>query len=136
MKKVMVFGTFDGIHEGHRAFFKEAKSHGDYLMAVVAQDHVVKHLKGHLPAINLEERFHLLDAEDGVDEVIVGDPTVGTRNVVREYRPEVVAVGYDQDLLRENLETHLQDFNWPLEVVKLSAYEPDKYHTSKLITNN
>ena len=34
MAKVMVFGTFDGVHPGHENFFEQAKQHGDYLIAV------------------------------------------------------------------------------------------------------
>src|SRR3989338_6946874 len=56
MRKVMVFGAFDGIHAGHRAFFNEARHHGDYLMAVVAQNHIIEHLKGHLPEIDITRR--------------------------------------------------------------------------------
>jgi FAD synthetase len=131
-KKVMVFGVFDGIHEGHRHFLKEAKRLGDYLIVVVAQDHIVAHLKGHFPNINIAERLEHLRLEDGVDEVVIGDRELSTYEVVKKYRPDIIALGYDQTLLKEDLERNLHKFDWPLELKVLSAYEPNIYHSSLL----
>ncbi len=132
MKKIMVFGSFDGIHDGHRAFFKEARSHGDYLIAVLAQDHIIEHLKGRAPKLNLTERFEHLNKEDGVDEVVIGDKELSAWEVVQKYQPEIIAVGYDQTLLREDLEKHLVRLGVQPDIKVMSAYEPDIYHSSKL----
>ena len=136
----MVFGTFDCIHEGHRAFFKEAKSQGDYLIVVVAQDHIVEQLKGHLPKINLTGRFEALKKEAGVNEVVISDAKIGTWEVVKKYRPEVITLGYDQEALKKNLEAYLKKFDpfdklragWHPEIKVMHAYEPDKFHSSIL----
>jgi glycerol-3-phosphate cytidylyltransferase-like family protein len=74
----------------------------------------------------------LLAAEDGVDEVVVGDPVVGAWSVIKERRPEVIAVGYDQTALKEDLMARLKDFDWKPEIVVMQAHEPQKYHSSKL----
>jgi glycerol-3-phosphate cytidylyltransferase-like family protein len=42
---VMTFGTFDYFHPGHKAYLKEAKQYGDYLITIVARDETVKHIK-------------------------------------------------------------------------------------------
>ena len=130
MKKVMVFGTFDGIHEGHRAMLKEAKALGDYLIAVVAQDHIVEHLKGHAPRINLAERFAHLEAEDAVDEVVIGDAKLSGWGAVKKYKPDVIAVGYDQYALKKDLEKHIGEFDPKPEIKTLAAFEPNKHHNS------
>ena len=130
--KVMVFGVFDGVHEGHRALLKQAKALGDYLIVAIAQDHIVQHLKGHLPEIRFEDRVAHLMKEDGVDKVIAGDEELGTWAVVAKEKPDVVAVGYDQTLLRANLERHLKDMKKPPEIKVLDAYEPNIYHTSQM----
>jgi len=36
-KRVMVFGVFDGLHEGHKSFLRQARKYGGELRAVVAQ---------------------------------------------------------------------------------------------------
>jgi len=130
MKKVMVFGVFDGVHEGHRHFLKEAKALGDYLVVCIAQDHVVEHLKGHAPQLDVSERFDHLRQEDGVDEVVIGDHTLSTWEAVKKHKPDVIALGYDQTLLKEDLERHVQSFDWPVALRTVSAYEPNTYHSS------
>ncbi len=132
MKKVMVFGTFDGVHEGHRAFFKEAKSHGDYLLAVIAQDAIVERLKGKRPMLNESARIQELQKEDGVDEVVIGDMELGTWEIVKRHRPQVIALGYDQVSMLEDLKTHIAEFDWRPELVVMSAFEPNKYKSTLL----
>lgn len=140
----MVFGVFDGIHEGHKAFFREAKTHGDYLIAVVAQDYIVERLKGKRPMIDMAQRFADLEALDGVDEVEVGDHELGVYDVVIKHEPNVIALGYDQQSLKKDLEAWLKGFDpldklrasWKPEIVMLSAHEPNKYHSSLLNKND
>jgi len=134
MKKVMVFGVFDGVHEGHRAMLKEARTYGDYLIAVVAQDHIVEHLKGHLPGINFAERFEHLEKEDSVDRVAIGDAELAVWNVVNKYEPDVIALGYDQSEIKEDLENNQSNFKKKPEIVVLKSFEPNKYHNRILNT--
>lgn len=128
----MVFGVFDGIHEGHRSLFKQAKKLGDYLIAIVAQDHIVEHLKGHLPERNLAERFEHLKKEDGIDEAVIGDKELSTWEVVERYRPDVIALGYDQTVLKEDLEKNLKRLGVKPEIKVLKAYESETHHSSLL----
>ena len=132
MKKVMVFGVFDGIHEGHKAFFKEAKTHGDYLIAVVTQDAIVEQLKGKRPARDMSARFADLQELDGVDEVEIGDSELSTYNSVLKHKPDVIAFGYDQQAFKEDLEENYSKFNWNPKIVILNSFEPNKYHSSIL----
>ena len=48
-KKGMVFGVFDGLHEGHKYLLTEAAKLCDELVVVVTLDEAVATLKGHLP---------------------------------------------------------------------------------------
>ena len=125
MRKIMVFGTFDGLHEGHRAMLKEAKQYGDYLIAVVAQDHIVHHLKGHLPQKNFVERFEHLEKADGVDKVVIGDAEIGTWNIVKRYKPEVIGIGHDQHMLKYDLELQIKNkkLDYKPEIVMLHYAE-------------
>ena len=49
MKKVMAFGSFDVLHNGHEHYLKEAKSCGDYLIVIVAKDKNIARFKGRKP---------------------------------------------------------------------------------------
>lgn len=121
----MVFGVFDGLHDGHRAMLKEAKSYGDFLVVVVSQDHIVQHLKGYRPKLNLPERMAHLRAEDYVDEIVIGDKELGTWEIVKRRRPDIIVCGYDQQSLKENLEEHFDKIGYEPRIVVLSSYEPN-----------
>ena len=56
MVKVLVFGSFDLLHEGHKHFFNEAKKLGNTLYVVVAKDSSIKSFKGHESNFNEDER--------------------------------------------------------------------------------
>ncbi len=124
----MVFGTFDRLHPGHIFFLREAKKLGDYLVVVVARDVTVKQVKGHLPRQSEEDRAaHLRNA--GIpDEVLLGSLT-DKYALVRQERPQVIALGYDQEAFVAGLLTILPD-NFP--VVRLPAFEPEKFKSSRL----
>ena len=57
MKKVIVFGTFDVVHQGHIHMLKEAREYGDFLIVVVARDDIVCEIKGKKPTNNEDKRF-------------------------------------------------------------------------------
>lgn len=123
MKRVMVFGSFDGLHDGHRAMLKEAKALGDFLIAVVAQDHIVQHLKGSLPSKNFIERFEHLQKADGVDKVVIGDAEVSIWNVVKKHKPNIIGIGHDQQSLREDLEKNMPKVRPKPKLVSLTYSE-------------
>jgi FAD synthetase len=130
MQKVLVFGTFDGIYEGHREFLREARKHGDYVIIAVARDEIVEQLKKRLPRKDLGERMGALTEEALADRVVAGDQEIGSYEVVKRYRPDVIALGYDQAALKKDIESHLRDFGWHMELVVLAPHKPEEYHTS------
>jgi len=123
MKRVLAFGTFDGIHSGHRAFLREARGYGDHLTVVVAADSVVERLKGRRPKRTLSERAAAMRAEPGVDEVVDGDHEIGAWDVLERVRPDRIALGFDQELLRASLEIHLATLDRRPELVVMRKYE-------------
>ena len=122
-KKVMVFGVFDSLHDGHKAFLKEAKSYGEYLIAVLPPDDVVKQLKNRYPKLTIAERFEHLRKTDHVDAVIVGDAELGTWNVLENHRPQVIALGYDQDKIKEELEKYFKSVDWKPDIKVMKPHK-------------
>jgi len=132
MKKVLIFGAFDGIHEGHRNLFRQAKLHGDYLVVAVAADNIIQQLKHRLPKLTLAERIAAVAAEVGVDEAVAGDELLGSYNIVKSHSPDIIALGYDQEDLREDLEERKGEFGFDVEIVMLEPYQPEQFHNSLL----
>ena len=57
--QVVVFGIFDGVHEGHRDFFQQAREYGDALMVILGRDSSARSLKSRAPRYSEEERIKL-----------------------------------------------------------------------------
>ena len=123
MKKVMIFGIFDGLHSGHRAFFREAKTYGDYLIAVVAQDHIVEHIYGKPPKVDFADRFAHLEHEDEVNQIVIGEPTASIANLVKRYRPDAVVLSDHQDLILGDLEKCKTGIPFPFTIHILEGHE-------------
>ncbi len=102
MKKVLAGGVFNTIHPGHVRFLKKAKSLGDFLVVVVANDKTVLKKKPLLKP--QEERKRALERLGIADKVIIGDEKDFLR-VVKKEKPDVIALGYDQEFDKEKLKS-------------------------------
>ena len=132
MRTVMVFGTFDIVHPGHLFLFKEAKKHGDRLIAVVARDATVMKMKGRAPHHDeRERRRHVLETS------LVDDAVIGGKSdyyaVLEEYTPDVICLGYDQrSIITEKLQNELASRGLKALIVHLPAFKEHIYKSSKL----
>ncbi len=132
MKKVLLFGVFDGVHDGHRDLFRQAREFGDYLMVAVAPDNIVQQLKHSLPRAPLGERVAQVAREPDVDEAFGGDELLGSYHVIRSHVPDTVALGYDQQALYDDLTARKDEFDFDFEVVMLQPHRPEELHNSLL----
>lgn len=133
MKKVLVFGVFDKFHLGHESFLEQAKLAGGHLTVCVAQDKVIRELKGKLPSQTMKERIESIKKLSIVDKIIVGDVKIGSFKCINLSKPDIIAFGYDQDDLKVAFESWLKknpDKN--LKTTTLPAHKPDLYKTSLL----
>lgn len=122
----MVFGVFDGLHAGHKYFLAAAREYGDKLIAVVAQDDVVRQLKGKTPRQSEEERRLAVAQLSVVIHAVLGDLVSGTYNVIKEHQPDIICLGYDQDALEEDLAEKMRSGAIrPIPIHRLIAYKPD-----------
>lgn len=66
-------GVFDLFHVGHLNLINRCAEVSEYLIAGVLTDELVMHFKGKMPAIPFEQRFAIVQAIKGVDEVVKVD---------------------------------------------------------------
>lgn len=132
MKTILLFGTFDGIHDGHRSCFSQARALADHLVVAVAPDAVVERLKGRPPKAGVESRARALKDEPSVDEVVVGDQELDSWNVLSMIHPDAVGIGYDQHELGEHLRAFARVRMPGLRIVRLEPFQPKTYKSSKL----
>ena len=130
-KLVMVFGTFDYLHAGHENLFTQAKELGSHIIAILARDKTVKTIKGNLPDHNEKERLHNLKSTAWADKVILGN-LKDKAKVIKDYRPDVIALGYDQFAFTYRLEKLLMEIKLDSKIVRLKPYRPDMYKSSIL----
>jgi FAD synthetase len=126
MKKVMVFGTFDLLHEGHKNLFEQSRKYGDYLIVVVARDSSVRKLKGIDPHQNEIERVDHVRTCD-VDKVVLGYENDFFR-VIEENRPAALCFGYDQNTL--GAAEALKKKGIKVEIYTLKPYKEDEFKSS------
>lgn len=122
----MCFGTFDHLHPGHLSYLTQAKEYGDYLIVVVARDKVVERIKGRLPVESEELRVQNLELVEFLDEVCLGN-LKDKYKVVRDEKPDVICLGYDQQVDLEELKN-----NFSGKIIRLKPYKPDIYKSSKM----
>lgn len=130
IKKLMSFGTFDGIHAGHVDFLRQCRNFGDYLMVVVARDKTVKKIKGKMPKRGEDQRKKDLEESGLADEVVLGRFD-NKYQIVEYYKPDVICLGYDQEYFIKDLPGKLKKFGLEdTEVVRLQSFHPEKYKSS------
>lgn len=132
--RVLLFGTFDYLHPGHRFVIDEAfKRVGSSKLAegeqsrvsiVVARDRNVEKIKGRVSGQNEEERARAVRAAYPQATVILGD-VADFLAPVRTTKPDLILLGYDQRMPPGILES---DFPCPVE--RLPAFQPEKFKSS------
>ncbi len=132
MRSVMVFGSFDPLHEGHRSLFRQARRHGDWLVAVVARDANIRRLKGREPRAREKERLARLEAEPLVDKALLGHEKDFLRMILKE-KPDAIILGYDQQTFtEEELRTKLKERGLAPVIMRAVAFKPEQYKSSKV----
>ena len=131
MVRVMASGVFDLLHIGHLHYLSEAKRLGDELVVVVASDETVRKRKRE-PIVPQKYRAELVAALKPVDEVVLGD-SGDMFATVEKVKPDIIALGYDQNFDERWLMEELEKRGLRVEVVRLSHYDAELDHTRKII---
>lgn len=130
-RRGLVFGCFDGLHEGHLRFLEQAFSKVDHLGVALATDEAIKSLKSVHPHQSYEERSRSLLDTGLVDSIYPSEPHNGYI-ALTALNPDIVIFGHDQSELSEHLRHWLKEHKIDIETTTLEAFQPEKYKTSKL----
>lgn len=136
MTKVLASGVFDLLHYGHIRFLEEAKKHGGpnaRLMVIVARDETVKKLKGRKPVIPEDQRRALVESLRVVDEALLGYESLDFGAVIDKVRPDVIAVGHDQDDVEEQTLEAIHEKGLSIKVLKIGRFGREDLNSSSKI---
>lgn len=135
-KIVLASGTFDLLHLGHVRFLEEAKKAGGKnadLMVIVARDSTVKARKGKKPIMPEDQRRALVESLKVVDEAILGWEDFNIDKVIERIKPDVIAVGHDQDGIENEVLKAIQKINAGIEVAKIGRFGKRELDSSSKI---
>lgn len=131
MTTVMAFGSFDLFHLGHLYYLKQAKSYGDNLIVILARDQTIKKVKGKEPIFTEEERLEFIKELKIVDRAVLGN-NKDYYKVIKDFKPDIICLGYDQNPFNKNTEKELKKINPKVEIIRINPYKQDKYKSKKL----
>ena len=136
MTVVLASGVFDLLHYGHIKFLEEAKragGKGTWLVVIVARDETVKRLKGFYPVIPEDQRRAVVEALDVVDEALLGFEDLDLDRVIQQVRPDIIAVGHDQDGILNQILKIKTGRELELDVVQVGRFGEEELNSSSKI---
>jgi len=137
-------GTFDIIHPGHINLIKQAKSLGDFLVVVIGRDQNVFNAKGRKPYYNERQRLENLNAllnfksetlnpkqsqnskfqTQNFYKIVLGD-IEDPYKIIKDEKPDIIALGYDQQNYVEGLKKWIHDTRYTIQVTRLKPFKKD-----------
>ena len=135
-KIVLASGVFDLLHLGHVRFLEEAKKAGgenSELVVVVARDATVEKAKGRLPTIGEYHRAALVESLKVVDRAVMGYLNFNIDDIIDNIKPDVIALGYDQDDIMDEVQEYIRMKNLNVRIVKIGKFgELTRLSSSKI----
>ncbi len=135
-KVVLASGVFDLLHLGHVRFLEEAKKAGGEnaeLIVIVARDSTVEKRKGVRPVMPENQRRALVESLKVVDEAFLGFKDFNMGKVIEKIKPDVIAVGHDQDGIEKDVKEYVKEKGLKIKVVKIGKFSEDDLDSSSKI---
>jgi FAD synthetase len=128
--------VFDLLHLGHVRFLEDAKRAGGpdaWLVVIVARDSTVEKTKGRKPILSESERCAVVAALRVVDEAVVGYEGLDIGEVIEKIRPDVIALGYDQTEMENNVKAYVSAHELPIVIVRIGKFAENSLDSSTKI---
>lgn len=135
-KTVMAFGSFDILHPGHILYLEKAKALGDRLIVVVARDKSIEMFKKRKPLFSERDRLKIVRALKSVDQGVLGNRLnnhEGRVSIIKKYRPDVIALGYDQKPTNKDLALLLKKAGIKAKIIRVRNVADEKVYKSAII---
>jgi len=126
--------VFELLHPGHLMFLREARKLGERLVVIVARDSTAASRKEHF-FVPESQRLEVVKSLEMVDDAVLGDEDDMFRPVER-LRPDVIALGFDQDFDEADIEKELRRRGLKTRVVRVNAVHAGDLCGSKKIINH
>jgi len=131
MKTIITFGAFDIIHDWHRHYLQEAKKYWDILITIVAKDITIRKVKWRNP-LNSEDK-RIMDIKNlWISDIVELGHEIDMMHAIKKYKPDVVAIWYDQNSFIYELSEYLNINKLKTSVVTIDWYNVEIYKSSKL----
>jgi FAD synthetase len=124
IRVVFLGGGFEVIHYGHVHTLSKARRLGDVLVVSVARDSTIRRRKNREPLVGEVERVKLLSALRDVDVAILGVEG-DIYETLEKVKPDLVALGYDQYHLEEEVKKESAKRGLKVDVVRLDSPVPN-----------
>ena len=125
----MAFGTFDHLHAGHEHYLNKASELGDELIVIIARDRTAQSIRGFRPTHKEKMRLKAVQALPFVTKAVLGQHE-DKYKILCKYKPDVIALGYDQMVFTQNLNKILIQNKINAKIVRLKPYHPEMYKSS------
>jgi FAD synthetase len=133
---VLASGVFDLLHLGHVRFLEEAKKAGGEnaeLVVIIARDSTVEKTKGRKPIMSEDQRCSLVESLKVVDRTVLGYESLDIGEVIENIKPDVIALGYDQEDMYRQVRTYLDMHKSNVKVVRIGKFGENTLDSSSKI---
>ena len=136
-KIVLASGVFDLLHLGHVRFLEEAKAAGGRnakLIVIIARDSTVEKMKGKKPIMSENQRFALVESLKVVNKAVLGyEKKLHIGEVIEKIKPDVIALGYDQVEMENEVKNYVAKHKLPIEVIRVGRFGENALDSSSKI---
>jgi FAD synthetase len=133
---VLASGVFDLLHLGHVRFLEDAKKAGGKnakLIVIIARDSTVEKMKGRKPIMSEDQRCALVESLKVVDEAVLGVEHFDIGEVIKQIKPDVIALGYDQAEMENKVKQYVKAHKLPIRIVRIGKFGENTLDSSSKI---
>ena len=135
-KVVLASGVFDLLHLGHVKFLEYAKKAGGEnakLVVIIARDSTVEKSKGRKAIMSEDQRRTLVESLKVVDESVLGYENFEIGEVIENIKPDVIALGYDQEEMEKEVQNYVDEHKVNVKVVRIGKFGENTLDSSSKI---